>query len=147
MAGHIRVPVEIALDAPGFVVNLAPLLAGIDLSLESTEIQFACTDFGFAGSGVGDAEHGASLIKHLRAVFVEVVAVDALEQHLVFASGDVIDVKHVFWPLIRSAELARFLRRGDVEEFVLASRKAAQNAGLDGDWYHAVGNSIEIDLN
>ena len=49
--------------------------------------------------------------------------------------------------LIRRAELARFQRRGDVEELVLASGKAAQNAGANGYGRDAIADAIEVDLN
>ena len=82
VAGHIGIPIEIALDAPGLVENLAPFFAWIDLDLQSAEIELAVADFGFAGDGVGDAEHRSSLVENFLAFFVEVVAVDALSRTL-----------------------------------------------------------------
>src|SRR5580692_265071 len=148
VAGHVGVPVKIALEAPGFVINLAPLCAGIDLHLHSAKIEFASPDFGFAWDGIGDADDGSGLVKHLRAILVDVVAVDAFEQNLVLALGNVIDVQDVLRTLlIRGPELAGFERRRDVEEFVFASRKVAQNASPDGNRRDAIADAIEIDLN
>src|SRR5216684_7478818 len=96
VAGHVRVPVEVALDAPRFVEYLAPFFAGIDLHLQFTEIELAVVDFGFAGSGFSDAVNWPSLIDDLFAFLVEVVAVNTFEQHFVFALGHVVNVKNIF---------------------------------------------------
>src|SRR5580700_10826052 len=108
VAGHGGIPVEIAFEAPGLVVNLAPFFARIDLDFESAEIQFAGADFGFARNGIGNTENGSGLVKNLCAVFIEVVTLNALEKNLVFAFGDVVDVEHVLWALIPGAELPGF---------------------------------------
>src|SRR5580700_9787464 len=132
VAGHGGIPVEIAFEAPGLVVNLAPFFARIDLDFESAEIQLAGADFGFARNGIGDTEDRSGFVKNLCAVSIEVVAFDALEKDLVFAFGDVVDVEHVLWTLILCAELAGFLRRREVKELVFAGCQAVQNAGVDG---------------
>ncbi len=50
-------------------------------------------------------------------------------------------------PALRRAELPRLLRRGDVEEFVLARCQIAQNSRADGHWREARADTFQIDLN
>src|SRR6202030_2382291 len=54
VASHGGIPVEITLDAPGFVEDLLPFFARIDLRLQAAQIQFALADF-LAGRGFDDA--------------------------------------------------------------------------------------------
>src|SRR5579859_35484 len=148
VAGHVGIPIEIAFDAPGFVINLAPLFAGVDFHLEAAEIEFAGAYFGFTRYGVGDAEDGAGLIENLLSFLIEVVDFDAFEQNFVFTLGDVVNVKHILRALIsRHGEQACFHGRGDVEKFFFARGKIAQNAGLDRDGRNTIGDALEVDLN
>jgi len=61
VAGHVGVPVEVALDAPRFVEHLAPFFAGIDLHLEFTEIELAVADFRFARGSFDNSVDGPAL--------------------------------------------------------------------------------------
>src|SRR5712692_7913555 len=125
VTGHVRIPIKIALHAPGLVEYLAPLFAGIDLHLQFAEIELAVADFGFARCGF----------------------VDAVEQHLVFALGHVVNVEDIFRAAIAGAELPGFLRRGDVKEFVLARGQIAEDSGADWYWRDARADAVQIDLN
>src|SRR5207253_2697273 len=55
VARHVRVPIEVALDAPRFVEHFAPLFARVDLGLQLAEIELAFADLGLAGDGFDDA--------------------------------------------------------------------------------------------
>src|SRR5216684_1945392 len=147
VTGHVRIPIKIALHAPGLVEYLAPLFAGIDLHLQFAEIELAVADFGFARCGFGDAVGGPGFVDDLLAFLVEVVAVDAFEQHLVFALGHVVNVEDIFRAAIAGAELPGFLRRGDVKEFVLARGQIAEDSGADWYWRDARADAVQIDLN
>src|SRR6266481_7177689 len=147
VAGHIGVPVEVAFDAPGFVEHFAPLFAGINFHLEFAEVELAIADFGFAGRGIGDSVDRAGLVDDFFALLVEVVAINAFEQHFVFALGYVINVGDVFRATVGCAELTGFLGRGDVEKLVLACCEGIQNAGADGDGGYAPADAVQVDLN
>ena len=146
VAGHVRIPIEVALDAPRFAEDLAPLFAGIDLDLQFAEIELAFPHFGLAGGGLDDAVDRAGFVDHFLAFLVEVVAVDAFEQHFVFAFGHLVDVKDALGSAVVGAELPRFLRRGEIEKFVLARGKTIQDAGADGHSRYARADSVQIDL-
>jgi len=73
--GHVRVPIEIALDAPGFVEGLPPLLAGVDECLQAGEIEFAFSHF-FARRCFDHAENRPGLVDDFLAFSVRVVAFD-----------------------------------------------------------------------
>jgi hypothetical protein len=61
VAGHGGIPVEIALDAPGFMEDLLPLFARIDLDLKTAQIELALSDF-FAGGSLDNAVNGARFV-------------------------------------------------------------------------------------
>src|SRR6266851_526387 len=145
--GHVRVPVEVTFDAPGFVEHLAPLFTGFDLHLQFAKIELTVANLGFAGCSFGDAVDRAGLVDDLFAFFVEVVAIDSFEEHFVFALGHVVDVKHILGAALAGAELPRFLRRGDVKEFVLARRQIAEDSRADRYWRDARADAVQIDLN
>src|SRR5207302_8453131 len=98
------------------------------------------------GGGLDDAVDRAGFVDHFLAFLVEVVAVDAFEQHFVFAFGHLVDVKDALGSAVVGAELPRFLRRGEIEKFVLARGKTIQDAGADGHSRYARADSVQIDL-
>src|SRR6266481_7112867 len=147
VAGHIGVPVEVAFDAPGFVEHFAPLFAGVNFHLEFAEVELAIADLGFAGRGIGDSVDRTGLVDDFFAFLVEVVAINAFEQHFVFALGYVINVEDIFRATVGCAELTGLLGRGDVEKLVLACCKVIQNAGADRDGGYAPADAVQVDLN
>src|ERR1700732_4619313 len=147
VAGHGGIPIEIAFDAPSFVENLAPLFTGIDLDLQAAEFQLALAYF-LAGSGFDDSVNGTSFVDELFAFFIEVVAVDAFEENFVFAFSDIVNVQDVVrLLLVIGAELAGFLRSGEVKEFVLASGESAENTGRERDGGDTIADAVQVDLN
>ena len=124
VAGHVGIPVEVALDPPGFVEHFAPFLARVDLHLHLIEIQLAFAGFGLAGCGFHDAVDRPGFINDFLAFFIEVVGVDAFEEHFVFAPAHVVNMKDVLRLAVFGAELPRFLRRRNVEKLVFARGKS-----------------------
>jgi len=73
---------EIALDAPGLVVDLTPLGAGIDDGFKAAQVKRLAgrVVFGFQAVGRGNGPGVVALIHHLGAVLGDDEVVDVAEE-------------------------------------------------------------------
>src|SRR5438552_16555743 len=90
-APHRRVVVKVAFNPPGFIKNLFPFGARIELHLETAQFNFSVTDF-LTRTVIQNAERWSRSINDLVSGKVYVIARDAGKKHGVFAFHYIVDV-------------------------------------------------------
>src|SRR5260370_39274606 len=99
--------------------NLPPLLARIDLDLKSGKVEFSFTNPSLAWFCINHAVFLPGFVNDLLTFFIEVIGVDAFEQHLVFPICHVVDMQNVLRLVaIFCACLPRFLPPCEVSTLV-----------------------------
>ncbi len=141
----IGVVEEVAFDAPGLVVHLAELSAGIDVGLQAAEVE-GFAGVGFHGVGGGDEPGVTFAVKHLFAIGGDDKAADAGEDFggLALIESEAPDGTDR-WP-VSLGGIGDGSAFRDVEHALLACLEVDVIARRNGQSEDALVDAVEVDF-